>query len=93
MTLYHSHYHYFIDFHYYNYNNVVECQFPVQNNQTVKIVEVNGTVLGSELHFKCHSDSDEELKTAVCSSNGTWFPDPDNYECQAEGKHVQLLGN
>ena len=74
--------------HYYNHNNVVECQFPIQNNRTIKIVANNGTTLGSKLYFKCQSDSDAEgLKTAVCSSNGTWIPDPEKYECRMEGKH------
>ena len=44
---------------------------------------------GSELALHCKegfTPTRPQLGTIVCSSNGTWIPDPDDYECHGHSK-------
>ena len=64
-----------------------ECQFPVLNN-SVKVGPINSTVQGSKLNLQCKDGffpMRPLLEAPVCSSNGTWLPDPKEYECQVLG--------
>lgn len=64
------------------------CQIPTLNS-LVEIEVINSTVQleGSELTLRCSegfTPTRPQLGTIVCSSNGTWIPDPDDYECQSK---------
>jgi hypothetical protein len=63
------------------------CQIPTVNN-LVEVDIINSTVQlqGSELTLRCKkglTPITPHLGEIVCSSNGTWIPDPTDYECQA----------
>ena len=61
-----------------------ECELPLLNDHLEIIDETfNGTVVGSELHFRCQSGFvNNNMRPAVCSSKGLWVPNPQEYECQ-----------
>ena len=66
-----------------------ECQLPVLSHLDIDNESVNSTVVGTELHFKCQSGFiAKSLRPSVCSSDGVWVPDPQDYECQTEGKTI-----
>jgi hypothetical protein len=65
------------------------CQIPTVNN-LVEVDIINSTVQlqGSELTLRCKKEgltpTRPHLGKIVCSSNGTWIPDPTDYECQTK---------
>ena len=71
------------------------CQIPTLN-RLVEIEVINSTVQleGSELTLRCSegfTPTRPQLGTLFCTSNGTWIPDPDDYECQSKKGIVILL--
>ena len=64
------------------------CQIPILNSP-VEVIMINSSVQlqGSELSLHCKEGfvpTKPHLETTVlvCSSNGTWIPDPHQYVCQ-----------
>ena len=66
------------------YTILSECELPLLNDHLEIINETfNGIVVSSELHFRCQSGFvNNNLRPAVCSSEGLWVPNPQEYECQ-----------
>lgn len=68
------------------------CKFPTLNNSAIVVKPTNSTELvqDTKLSLRCRNgfiSTKYQWETTVCSSNGTWVPDPLDYDCQ-----VQLNG-
>ena len=71
-------------------DTVVVCAKLQENNITV--FQYNSNIEGSVLNISCLEDyslPEGEVKS-VCGSDGSWSPDPNNYECTLSSMYIWL---